>query len=141
MSLPRNMAEPEDRTPEGSSRMMARALSDFPLPDSPTIPTVSALFTSRSMPVTIGFTPPAPWYSTTRLRTLSKFPAGGVLGLSVTTDRLRESFVDPVADQAEAHSQQDNRQAGAESRGRVLEQEGLAVRQHRTPLGAPGGRT
>ncbi len=56
ISLPRNPTDPEDRTPVGSNRIMARALSDFPLPDSPTMPTVSALLTSRSIPVTIGLT-------------------------------------------------------------------------------------
>src|SRR5436305_14531907 len=60
MSRPWNRTEPETILPGGSgiNRISERFATDFPEPDSPTIPSVSPCFTSKLIPST-AFTVPS----------------------------------------------------------------------------------
>src|SRR6185436_17616101 len=69
--------DPDSTRPGGSiRRMIESAVTDLPLPDSPTIASVPAFGIEKSTPSTARITPPCVWKDVRRPRTDSSSPAG-----------------------------------------------------------------
>src|SRR4051812_29736907 len=78
-SSPSNTMRPPTMRPGGSwmSRMIERFVTDFPDPDSPTMPSVSPRRTSKLTPLTALTTPSSPKKCVSRPCTESRTPSGG----------------------------------------------------------------
>ncbi len=133
-SLPSRRTSPSvTPTPVGRSRIIARAVSVLPLPDSPTIAMVSPRSRSSSTPSTsVRGSAPAT-YATRRPRTARSCSLAATSAARSAAER--EPVVDPVADHRHGRGEQHDRETRGHDAGRVREQERLVLGEHASPLG------
>ena len=132
-SRPRYRTLPSANTPSGSSRAIARAVSDLPEPDSPTIATVSPAPDERGpVPTVIVSTPAFPIPT----RSGARRPPGAATSLGHRVD-IRSYIQSPMMLMLAAVTTI----AAAGSRAAIgfVKQDRAVLEQHPAPVGVPGG--
>src|SRR5712691_6811790 len=128
-SMPSKRAAPDSTRPLRASRpRIAREVTLFPQPDSPTIPSVSPGSMSKVMPLTACTVPRRVQKRTCRSST--ERSAALATGPELRIERLAQ----PVTDQVEAEHRDDDRDPGNDCEERRNVEVGIHVRQHRPPL-------
>ena len=128
ISSPSSMISPPVILPLSEiSRRMERAVSDFPQPDSPTIPNISPCFTQRLTPSTAGYMPPPEGKETHKSLI---FNTSKTLPLSVFWIR---PVADGIAQQIDAQHHQENGSGGGDDIADGAVYIVFRVGEHRAP--------
>src|SRR5471030_63829 len=128
--LSRRMASADQRADEGSSPSKARPASDFPDPDSPTIPSRSPLASVSEMPRTASVSVPS-WASNAIRRLLISQRVSACMSASLTGI---EDIAQTIAEQVERETDEQDGNAGDGRDPPRIEQHAAPRRHHETPL-------